>query len=73
MSRRVVSFIIRIERLSATRCSMDNDILQVVDNNLGGNAESFRPMLVLGAMGFFYFPMNIGKAKTMNILPLGGT
>ena len=60
MSRRVVSFIVRIERLSK-------------DNNLGGNAESFRPMLVLGAMGFFYFLMNIGKAKTMNILPLGGT
>ena len=60
MSRRVVSFIVRIERL-------------LKDNNLGGNAESFRPMLVLGAMGFFYFLMNIGKAKTMNILPLGGT
>ena len=42
MSRRVVSFIVRIERLSK-------------DNNLGGNAESFRPISVLGAMGFFIF------------------
>ena len=35
-------------RSSAKRCK------STLDNNLGGNAESFRPILVLGSMGFFY-------------------
>ncbi len=45
MSRRVVSFIIRIERLSK-------------DNNLGGNAESFRPIYRFWARWDFFIGTN---------------
>lgn len=62
MNRRVVSFNVRFERLlkeeeEAADAEVGECRLQIAsfNNNLGGNAESFRPILVLGAMGFFYW------------------